>query len=845
MEENLLRALGGTSIEYTARVTESVLARLHFVVRMPVGEAMGEVDVRSLERELTLATRSWDDEFADLVIDLDNADRLATLARVLPEGYKEDYIPRQAVQDLSALVALEGEHDMSMAMYVPDRADDEAELRLKIFRREASLSLSRILPHLSLLGVDVIDERPYEITMGKDQRAFIYDFGVRVPGGAEAVRSRWTLQARQRFMEAFSASYVGDSESDGYNALVMGADLDWRDVSVLRSIGRYLRQVGVTYSQSYFAQALSNNVDVARQLVQLFRTLFDPDTGLDVKARTAASKELVDKIKNALNDVVSLDHDRILRSFLAVIQAVIRTNFYVPNRQAIALKLLPRQIPDTPEPRPVFEIFVYSPRMEGVHLRYGLVARGGLRWSDRAEDFRTEILGLVKAQMVKNTVIVPVGAKGGFYCKRLPDPRDRESWLAEGLACYQLFVCSLLDVTDNIVDDVVEPPADVVRYDGDDPYLVVAADKGTATFSDVANKLSMDSGFWLGDAFASGGSAGYDHKGMGITARGAWESVHRHFREMGLDPQTSDFTCVGVGDMSGDVFGNGMLLSRHIKLVAAFDHRHVFIDPEPDPARSWEERARLFALPRSSWVDYDANLISEGGGVFPRALKSIAITEQMRRTLGIDKAVQAVTPAELVQACLRAPVDLLWNGGIGTFVKAVTETQDDVGDKSNDALRVDGCEVRAKCVAEGGNLGLTQLGRIEYAETGGRINTDFIDNSAGVDTSDHEVNIKILLIGEVAAGRLSPEDRDALLASMTDEVAEEVLADNYDQNLALANAVYQAPSMAGVHEDWMERLEDRGLIDREIEFLPATDAMEMRRANHKGLTSPELATLLA
>jgi len=845
MEENLLRALGGTSIEYTARVTESVLARLHFVVRMPVGEAMGEVDVRSLERELTLATRSWDDEFADLVIDLDNADRLATLARVLPEGYKEDYIPRQAVQDLSALVALKGEHDMSMAMYVPDRADDEAELRLKIFRREASLSLSRILPHLSLLGVDVIDERPYEITMGKDQRAFIYDFGVRVPGGAEAVRSRWTLQARQRFMEAFSASYVGDSESDGYNALVMGADLDWRDVSVLRSIGRYLRQVGVTYSQSYFAQALSNNVDVARQLVQLFRTRFDPHTGLDVKARTAASKELVDKIKNALNDVVSLDHDRILRSFLAVIQAVIRTNFYVPNRQAIALKLLPRQIPDTPEPRPAFEIFVYSPRMEGVHLRYGLVARGGLRWSDRAEDFRTEILGLVKAQMVKNTVIVPVGAKGGFYCKRLPDPRDRESWFAEGLACYQLFVCSLLDVTDNIVDDVVVPPADVVRYDGDDPYLVVAADKGTATFSDVANKLSMDSGFWLGDAFASGGSAGYDHKGMGITARGAWESVRRHFREMGLDPQTSDFTCVGVGDMSGDVFGNGMLLSKHIKLVAAFDHRHVFIDPEPDPARSWEERARLFALPRSSWADYDANLISEGGGVFPRALKSIAITEQMRRTLGIDKAVQAVTPAELVQACLRAPVDLLWNGGIGTFVKAVTETQDDVGDKSSDALRVDGCEVRAKCVAEGGNLGFTQLGRIEYAETGGRINTDFIDNSAGVDTSDHEVNIKILLTGEVAAGRLSPEDRDALLASMTDEVAEEVLADNYDQNLALANAVYQAPSMAGVHEDWMERLEDRGLIDREIEFLPSTDAMEMRRANHKGLTSPELATLLA
>ena len=845
MEDILLRALGGASIEYTARVTESVLARLHFVVRMPGGQVLGEVDVQPLERALTLATRSWDDEFADLIVDMDDAGRLATLVRALPEGYKEDYTPKQAVKDISALVALEGEHDMSMAMYVPDRAVDEADLRLKIFRREASLSLSKILPHLSVLGVDVIDERPYELTMGKDQRAFIYDFGIQVPGGVDAVRSRWSQDARQRFMDAFSASYVGDSESDGYNALVMGADLDWRDVSMLRSIGRYLRQVGVTYSQSYFAQALTQNVDVTRHLISLFRTRFDPNTGLEIKARMAASSELVDKIKKALNDVASLDHDRILRSFLTVIQAVIRTNFYMANRQAIALKLLPRQIPDTPEPRPAFEIFVYSPRMEGVHLRYGLVARGGLRWSDRAEDFRTEILGLVKAQMVKNTVIVPVGAKGGFYCKRLPDPREREAWLAEGLACYRLFICSLLEVTDNIIDDAVVPPADLVRYDGDDPYLVVAADKGTATFSDVANQISVELGFWLADAFASGGSAGYDHKGMGITARGAWESVRRHFREMELDPQTSDFSCVGIGDMSGDVFGNGMLLSKHIKLVAAFDHRHLFIDPQPDPARSWEERARLFALPRSSWADYDKTLISEGGGVFARNLKSVAISDQMRSSLGIDKSVHALTPAELIQACLRAPVDLLWNGGIGTFVKAVTETNDAVGDKSNDQLRVDGCELRAKCAAEGGNLGFTQLGRIEYAEKGGRINTDFIDNSAGVDTSDHEVNIKILLTGEVAAGRLSTQDRDTLLASMTDEVAEQVLADNYDQNLALANAVYQSASMAGVHEDWMERLEDRGLVDREIEFLPSSEAMEMRRANHKGLTSPELATLLA
>jgi glutamate dehydrogenase len=845
MEDILTRALGGASVEYTARVTESVLARLHLVVRMPVGKAMGEVDVRSLERELTLSTRSWEDEFADLIVGMDEANRLASLVGGLPEGYKEDYTPRQAAQDLSALLTLEDVHDMSMAMYVPDRTDDEAELRLKIFRLEASLSLSRIMPHLSLLGVDVIDERPYELTMGKDQRAFVYDFGVRVPGGADAVRARWTPEARQRFIDAFSASYIGQSESDGFNALVMGADLDWRDVNVLRSIGRYLRQVGFTYSQSYFARALSSNVDVARQLIQLFRTRFDPRTGLDAKARAGATNELADKIKKALNDVASLDHDRILRSFLAVMQAMIRTNFYVPGRQAIALKLLPRQIPDLPEPRPEFEVFVYSPRMEGVHLRYGRVARGGVRWSDRAEDFRTEVLGLVKAQMVKNTVIVPVGAKGGFYCKRLPDPREREAWLAEGLGCYQLFVSSLLDVTDNIVDGVLVPPADVVRYDADDPYLVVAADKGTATFSDVANKLSVDSRFWLGDAFASGGSAGYDHKAMGITARGAWESVRRHFREMGVDPQSTDFTCVGIGDMSGDVFGNGMLLSKHIQLVAAFDHRHVFIDPRPDPARSWEERARLFALSRSNWADYDPTLISEGGGVFPRSLKSVVITEQMRAALGIDKSVEALTPAELIRACLRAPVDLLWNGGVGTYVKAITETNDDVGDKANDGLRVDGCELRTKCVAEGGNLGFTQLGRVEYAERGGRINTDFIDNSAGVDTSDHEVNIKILLIGEENAGRLSQADRDELLASMTDEVAELVLKDTYDQNLALANAVYHSVSMVGVHEDWMERLESQGLLDREVEHLPSTDAVEARRSNHKGLTSPELATLLA
>jgi glutamate dehydrogenase len=846
MQQILVRRLGGASIDYTARVTESVLARLHFVLRMPLGEAMENVDVRALERELTQATRSWTDEFADLIADDPNAERLATLVGGLPEGYKEDYTSRQAVQDLAALTALEGDHDMSMALYVPDRREDGADLRLKIFRRDAPMSLSRILPHLTLLGVDVIDERPYELALGQSVRAYIYDLGLTVPGGAEAVSSRWTPVAREQFMDAFSASYRGLSEPDGFSALVMGADLHWREVTLLRAVGRYLRQVGVAYSQTYIAHALTANVDLARLLISLFQVRFDPESPLDQTTRMARAAELTEKMKTGLNDVVSLDHDRILRWFLAVLTATVRTNFYASARQAIALKLMPRQIPELPAPRPEFEIFVYSTRLEGVHLRFGPVARGGLRWSDRAEDFRTEILGLVKAQMVKNAVIVPVGAKGGFFCKRLPDPSvDRQAWLDEGVACYQVFITSLLDVTDNLVDGAVVPPSDVIRYDGDDPYLVVAADKGTATFSDLANQISVSSGFWLGDAFASGGSAGYDHKAMGITARGAWVSVQRHFRELGMNPDTDDFTCVGIGDMSGDVFGNGMLLSRHTKLVAAFDHRHILLDPDPDPERSWNERARLFALPRSSWADYDTSLLSAGGGVFPRSAKSVAIPEQVRNALGLAKTVEALTPAELINACLKAPVDLLWNGGIGTYVKAAAESHAEAGDKANDGVRVNGDELRARCVGEGGNLGLTQLGRIEYAQCGGRVNTDFLDNSAGVDTSDHEVNIKILLSGEMAAGRLSLADRDELLASMTDEVAAQVLANNYDQNLALANAVHHATSMVHVHEDWMARLEDRGLLDREIEFLPSTEAMEARQASHKGLTAPELAILLA
>ena len=853
MEQILLERLGGASIDDSARVTDAVLARLHVVVRMPAGHPPvvldDGVDLRALERDLTAATRTWDDEFADLLGGTRAADRLGALLRALPEGYKEDYTPRQGRQDLGALTDLESGADMALALYVPDpmpgRPVDEADLRLKIFRRDVSLSLSQLLPHLTRLGVDVIDERPYELDAGHSERSWIYDFGLAVPGGAAAVAESWTAADRERFVSAFRAAYDGEAESDAFCALVMAAGLDWRQVSLLRAVGHYLRQGGVSYSQTYMAQALAANTAIARQLFDLFAVRFDPALALSVQEREARADALVTAVEHALDEVSSLDQDKIIRSFLAVLRALVRTNFYRSGRAALALKLRSREVPDLPEPRPAFEIFVHAPRVEGVHLRFGLVARGGLRWSDRAEDFRTEVLGLVKAQTVKNTVIVPTGAKGGFVPRRLPDPADRDAWMAEGVACYQIFVTSLLDVTDNLVGAQVVPPPDVVRHDGDDPYLVVAADKGTATFSDIANAIALDEGFWLGDAFASGGSAGYDHKAMGITARGAWESVVRHLRELGIDAASDDFTCVGIGDMSGDVFGNGMLLSEHLHLVAAFDHRHLFLDPAPDPVRSFAERRRLFDLPRSSWADYDPALISEGGGVYPRTLKSIPVSEPVRRALGLGDGVTSLDPTALISAALAAPVDLLWNGGIGTYVKAETETNAEVGDKANDALRVNGAQVRARCVGEGGNLGLTQLGRIEYATCGGKINTDFIDNSAGVDTSDHEVNIKVLLAPDVADGRLTTEARDALLASMTDDVAGLVLAHNVSQNLALANAEAQAPSMARVHGEWIVRLEEQGLIDRAIEFLPEDEVLEARRAKNRGLTSPELAVLLA
>ncbi|MFJ2926272.1 NAD-glutamate dehydrogenase [Streptomyces massasporeus] len=853
--EILKEELGGISVDFTAWNTESILSRLHFVVRVPQGTELPELsdsDKERIEARLVEAARSWEDAFAEaLNAELGEehaAEAMRRYAHAFPEGYKADHNPRAAVADLVHLEQLnsEADKDFALSLYEPVGAAPE-ERRFKIYRTGDAISLSAVLPVLNRLGVEVVDERPYELRCSDRSVAWIYDFGLRMPranGGGD----HFGDDARERFQDAFSATWTGKAENDGFNALVLSAGLTWRQAVVLRAYAKYLRQAASTFSQDYMEDTLRNNVHTTRLLVSLFEARMSPD-------RQRAGHEIVDalleEVDAALDQVASLDEDRILRSFLTVIKATLRTNFFQEAaggkpHDYVSMKFDPQAIPDLPAPRPAFEIWVYSPRVEGVHLRFGKVARGGLRWSDRREDFRTEILGLVKAQMVKNTVIVPVGAKGGFVAKQLPDPSvDRDAWLAEGVASYKTFISALLDITDNMVAGEVVPPADVVRHDEDDTYLVVAADKGTATFSDIANGVAENYNFWLGDAFASGGSAGYDHKGMGITARGAWESVKRHFRDMGVDTQTEDFTVVGIGDMSGDVFGNGMLLSEHIRLVAAFDHRHIFIDPNPDAATSYAERRRLFELPRSSWEDYDKDLLSAGGGIFPRTAKAIPVNAHIREALGIEAKVTKLTPADLMKAILHAPVDLLWNGGIGTYVKSSTESNADVGDKANDAIRVDGADLRVAVVGEGGNLGLTQLGRIEFALHGGRINTDAIDNSAGVDTSDHEVNIKILLNGLVRDGDMTVKQRNKLLAEMTDEVGRLVLRNNYAQNTAIANALAQSGAMLHAQQRFMKHLVREGHLDRALEFLPTDRQIRERLAQGQGLTGPETAVLLA
>ncbi|MGP4045585.1 NAD-glutamate dehydrogenase [Streptomyces sp. 2A115] len=851
----LKEELGGTSVDFTAWNTESILSRLHFVVRVPQGTELpqlSDADKERIEARLVEAARSWADGFAEALNAECGEERAAELLRrygnAIPEGYKADHNPRTAVADLVHLEQLGDDKDFALSLYEPVGAGP-GERRFKIYRTGAPVSLSAVLPVLSRLGVEVTDERPYELRCSDRSSAWIYDFGLRMPRAQGGGNGDYLGDdGRERFQEAFSATWTGQAENDGFNSLVLSAGLNWRQAMVLRAYAKYLRQAGSTFSQDYMEDTLRNNVHTTRLLISLFEARMSPDRQ---RAGTELTDALLEELDAALDQVASLDEDRILRSFLTVIKATLRTNFFQEAaggqpHEYVSMKFDPQAMPDLPAPRPAYEIWVYSPRVEGVHLRFGKVARGGLRWSDRREDFRTEILGLVKAQMVKNTVIVPVGAKGGFVAKQLPDPAvDRDAWLAEGIRSYKTFISALLDITDNMVAGEVVPPADVVRHDEDDTYLVVAADKGTATFSDIANGVAESYNFWLGDAFASGGSAGYDHKKMGITARGAWESVERHFRELGVNTQTDDFTVVGVGDMSGDVFGNGMLLSEHIRLVAAFDHRHIFIDPRPDAATSYAERRRLFELPRSSWAEYNKELLSQGGGIFPRTAKAIQLNSHIREALGIEGKIAKMTPADLMRAILKAPVDLLWNGGIGTYVKASTETHADVGDKANDAIRVDGADLRVKVVGEGGNLGLTQLGRIEFAQAGGKVNTDAIDNSAGVDTSDHEVNIKILLNTVVADGDMTVKQRNKLLAEMTDEVGQLVLRNNYAQNVALSNAQAQSPSMLHAQHRYLKHLVRAGHLNRALEFLPTERQIRERLNTGHGLAQPETAVLLA
>ncbi|MGI8864116.1 MAG: NAD-glutamate dehydrogenase [Solirubrobacteraceae bacterium] len=831
----LIEAFGGSHVDWALRLSESVLARVQYIVHCPDG-VQAVPDVSEIESRLVQATRAWSDDLSDALVEEHGEDRggkiLARYARAFPPAYRDERVARSAVADIARIEELADAAEPIINLYRP-LAAPKGVFRCKLFSRDG-ISLSDVLPRFEHMGAKVVDERPYEITPAGRDPVWIYDFGLRcVTDDLERVRDL--------FQEAFLAVWRGDLEDDGLNALVLRAQLCGEEVMIIRAIAKYLRQGGLAFSDAYIELTLLGHPRITVLLVKLFALRLDPD------ARDAdGADQLQTEIETAIDAVESLDEDRILRSYMNVITAILRTNYFRvadgdAPRSSLAFKLDPELVAVLPLPRPRFEIFVYSPQMEGVHLRGGKVARGGLRWSDRREDFRTEVLGLLKAQMVKNALIVPVGSKGGFVVKQ---PRQgREALQEQAIDCYRTFLAGLLDLTDNIVDGAVIGPERTVRYDEDDPYLVVAADKGTASFSDIANEVAAGYGFWLGDAFASGGSHGYDHKAMGITARGAWESVKRHFRELGTDIGRTDFSVIGIGDMSGDVFGNGMLLSRHIKLIGAFNHMHVFLDPEPDPQASFDERKRLFERGRSGWGDYDTSLISPGGGVYPRSVKAIKLSPQVREALSID--AEELSPNELIRELLRAPVDLLWNGGIGTYVKAAHETHAEVGDKTNDAVRVDGAQLRVRVVGEGGNLGLTQRGRIEYTLAGGRLNTDAIDNVAGVNCSDHEVNIKILLDSLVIAGELTGAQRNDLLSEMTDSVAERVLYGSYIQTQAMSLALRQAAGMVDVHVRLIRHLEQVAGLHRELEFLPDEQGLEERKSNQAGLTAPELAVVMA
>ncbi|MBT4710429.1 MAG: NAD-glutamate dehydrogenase [Alphaproteobacteria bacterium] len=837
---------GEVSIDYT-QISDDPLARIHYILRTKPGTGI-DPDPVILQQKLTQAARRWEDGLADALAEQwgdGEGARLAARydATSFSAGYKDMFTAEEALNDITKMESLTGADDMAMILYRPGDAAASS-FRLKVFNPGTAVDLSDMLPMLEHMGLKVIDERPHRVSpkSGAIPVVWVQDLGVADPDGKALDLSKF----RNQFRETFARASQGQIESDGFNRLVLAAGLQWRQVVVIRAICKYLRQAAIAFSQEYMEGTLARNPAITALLVDLFEARFDPAVGKD---RAKRVKSIERRITKRLDQVQNLDEDRILRRYLNVIQATLRTNFYQSAEDGgpksyVSFKISSGEVDELPLPRPHVEIFVYSPRMEGVHLRGGRVSRGGIRWSDRREDFRTEILGLMKAQMVKNAVIVPIGAKGGFVVKRPPTTGGREAFLAEGIACYQLLMRGLLDVTDNQGARGAKAPAQVTRHDGDDTYLVVAADKGTATFSDIANAMSRSYGFWLDDAFASGGSVGYDHKKMGITARGAWESVKRHFREIGLDTQREDFTVVGIGDMAGDVFGNGMMLSKHIRLLGAFNHIHIFVDPDPaNPAKTLTERKRLFRMPRSAWTDYDTALISKGGGVFERAAKSIPISPQMKKAFGITAS--AMAPNDLIRAMLGASVDLLWIGGIGTYVKASDERDAEVGDRANDALRLNGVDLRCKVVGEGGNLGFTQRGRIEFAEAGGRINTDAVDNSAGVDCSDHEVNIKILFGQIMAKGDLTMAQRDKVLASMTDEVADLVLRDNYLQSQTITAMELRAPALLEPQARFMRELERDGRLDRELEFLPDDEVIAERAAAVAGLFRPEISVVMA
>lgn len=842
IQDILMHSFNGIASTFTTYFSDSVLARIHFLIRVNPKTPV-DYSVQEIEKQLIAVSRSWSDELKDQLVEhFTEADGLryySKYCKAFPASYSEDYTAAEALDDIEKIESLSRRNPLSM-LFSKSIANNT--LSLKLFHAEQTIVLSDVLPILENMGLRIIGERPHVVKFKDGRHIWINDFNM-----TYAINKEIGINdIKDSFQDAFTKIWFGEAENDGLNRLVLEANLTCQETAVLRAYTKYLRQTGFTFSQNYIEQALINNSEITRALIQLFVLRFDPNYHHGDHSDT---KAVTKYIEQTLETVNSLDEDRIIRRILEVILATNRTNYFQKtsdgvSKSYISFKFDPAKITDLPLPRPKYEIFVYSPRVEGVHLRAGKVARGGLRWSDRREDFRTEVLGLMKAQQVKNTVIVPEGAKGGFFVKTPFTPEmSRDDYMQEGIRCYSTFISGLLDITDNIKEGVTIPPNSVVRYDGDDPYLVVAADKGTATFSDIANGIAQKYGFWLGDAFASGGSAGYDHKKMGITSRGVWVSVKRHFREINLDPDHDDFTVIGIGDMAGDVFGNGMLLSKHIKLVGAFNHLHIFLDPDPDPALSYVERKRLFNLPRSSWKDYNPELISKGGGIFDRSAKSIKLTPEIKHILNTKK--DSMVPNEMIRAMLKAPVDLIWNGGIGTFIKATQETHLDVGDRTNDGIRVDASELNTRVIAEGGNLGLTQLARIEYSLQGGIVNTDFIDNSAGVDCSDHEVNIKILLNRLVIDGKMTVEQRNTLLETMTNEVAALVLNDNYDQTQMLSLETSVAQQTMDLFRQYMNDLEKNDRLDRKLEYLPDDKSLLERKASNKPLTRPEIAMLLA